>query len=668
MQFKKIILNNIGAYKGAQEINLTTNPPNKNVVLFGGENGSGKTTLLNSIRLALFGAFAYGYATENDHYFKNIYSLLNKTALARGEDLFQIIIEYEEVEDFERNQYRLTRRWQLSNGKPKETFIVKRNDAQLSETDKDIYHTRLKETVPPELFNLCLFDGEEISRIVNDNELSNYLKSASQVIFNLHLFNSLEKDLTTYMNNSLDEKQLSLDEEEIITIDNKIRSLKQKLQNLEIKEFETNEKINNLEQQIKSDRKHFELHGGLAKKERDELQEEVNKIEQIRKSNSEKFKEFTSTLLPFLLAKDLLHDVKRQMELEQSFELYEQVATSLTEDKMNSLLKTITENSKVEISNPVEVSQSLRSEFLSLFPAPDVEYVHRVSFEQRSKIEAILDKVDNINPDDFINLLEENQTLLDKAKEIRKKIEVNDSTEDFKELLDKIDVATQEIMNNKQLLITIQEQQETLTAELEALTKESTIKKQRLSDKTKLGNSFLLASQIKEVSSKFRLQQQKKKLMDVEIAATKMLNSLMRKKSYVSSIQIDPNSYEIKLYNSNKDELLIQRLSSGEKEVLLLSISWAMYTCSRIRLPFVFDTLLGRLDKTHKQTILTKFIPKCGDQVIILSTDSEIDPFHYDMIKPYLAKEYMLEFITEEERVEIHPHYFHSDEVEVPLS
>ena len=35
--------------------------------------------------------------------------------------------------------------------------------------------------------------------------------------------------------------------------------------------------------------------------------------------------------------------------------------------------------------------------------------------------------------------------------------------------------------------------------------------------------------------------------------------------------------------------------------------------------------LLGRLDRSHKQSILTHYIPNCGRQAIVLSTDSEID-------------------------------------------
>ncbi|WP_347861065.1 hypothetical protein U0355_10220 [Salimicrobium sp. PL1-032A] len=102
----------------------------------------------------------------------------------------------------------------------------------------------------------------------------------------------------------------------------------------------------------------------------------------------------------------------------------------------------------------------------------------------------------------------------------------------------------------------------------------------------------------------------------------------------------------------------MDKLSAGEKEILLLSLIWAMFKASGRRVPFIFDTLLGRLDKTHKSTVLSKLIPASGEQTLVLSTDTEIDEFHYDLIKPHLSHVYTLDFDNEKQSVSIHPDYF----------
>ncbi|MDV2884685.1 DNA sulfur modification protein DndD [Alkalihalophilus pseudofirmus] len=659
MQLTKVILNNIGAYKGVHEIDLSVSPHNKNVVLFGGENGAGKTTLLNSIRIALFGAFSYGFVTDNDKYYKHIYSLLNKSAITAGETHYQIIIEFNEVENFKKNLYRFVRSWNNNNGNVKESFAIMRNGQYLSEVDKEAYHSRLKEAVPPELFNMCLFDGEEISRIVNDNKLSDYLKASARVLFNLHLFESLEDDLTQYLKQAQAEKQLSQDEEAVYKLDEKILNLYKDYENNLSLDREINDRIEELNEKVIQLKKQFDLNGGLIKEERESLQTKINDIEFVRKQNSESVKDFIATTLPLYINRELLNEAAIQIEDEHSFELHDQLSDKVTTNKLDSIL------SEIELDSSSSKVDKLRERLLQLVAQPDIDLIHRASFSQRSEVQAILNKLEKINIQSYVNSIEENQRLLDEAKILRKKIEVNDSTHDFREIISEIEDHSQELANLQQELIEIEVARDALSEQIGITEKERDAKKEQLVAVEKNVNSFVMASKVQDLSKKFRVQQLQKKLQHVQIEATNMLNELMRKKDYVTAIKIDPETFDVTLYNSNQHEILKDRLSSGEKEILLLSIVWAMFKCSRIKLPFIFDTLLGRLDKTHKQTVLSKLIPICSEQVIILSTDSEIDQHHYEIIEPFISKEYTLDFVISEESVSIHPHYFELTHEEV---
>ncbi len=50
----------------------------------------------------------------------------------------------------------------------------------------------------------------------------------------------------------------------------------------------------------------------------------------------------------------------------------------------------------------------------------------------------------------------------------------------------------------------------------------------------------------------------------------------------------------------------------------------------------------ARLDTAHKDNILTKFFPYVGQQVLVLSTDSEIGFTQYGQISPYIASAHHL--------------------------
>jgi DNA sulfur modification protein DndD len=657
MKFNKVMLNNIGAYKGAHEIDLSVVSPLQNVILFGGENGAGKTTFLNSIRLALFGSYAFGFKTENEAYFRRIRSLLNKKAISQNESLYQIIIEYSEVENYKRNEYKFIRRWKLQKEKLKEEFLILKNDQYLNDSEKELYHSKLKETVPPQLFDLCLFDGEEISRIVNDNRLSEYLRASAKVMFNLNLFENLEGDLHQFIKQNKS-NDVSNEENEIIELNESIYALEKSLKKSVQTQENLSDQITIIQENLTELKKDFNTHGGLVKEKREQLLKEVNSIENIRTKNMDEVRNFISTLLPFYLNRELLTDVKKQMEQEKSIEAVEHLSNFLTPKKLDYLIGKLTD-SNVPINNK-DFQDTLFNGLLEVITDEDskANSIHKASFSQRLQIENMHSNVNKISSGYYLEKLSENQKLLKKSHEYRKKIERNDQTTDFKDILENIEKMTKEItlltneLEQKKLI------HDEMSTELNKLEKEKITKQNKLVDGNKVQNTFLISSQVIELSKHFRKSQQQKKLQQVQIEATKMLNSLMRKRDYVSRVLINEETFEVRLFNKSNEELYKDSLSSGEKEILLLSVVWAMFKSSGRRLPFIFDTLLGRLDKTHKQTVLTQLIPACGEQVIILSTDSEIDRANYELLKPRIAKEYTLEFLTSEEKVKIHNEYF----------
>jgi DNA sulfur modification protein DndD len=57
-------------------------------------------------------------------------------------------------------------------------------------------------------------------------------------------------------------------------------------------------------------------------------------------------------------------------------------------------------------------------------------------------------------------------------------------------------------------------------------------------------------------------------------------------------------------------------------------------------LPFIVDTPLGRLDSKHRTKLVKNFFPEIGEQVIVLSTDTEVDAQFYEDLSPHISKSY----------------------------
>ena len=60
------------------------------------------------------------------------------------------------------------------------------------------------------------------------------------------------------------------------------------------------------------------------------------------------------------------------------------------------------------------------------------------------------------------------------------------------------------------------------------------------------------------------------------------------------------------------------------------------------RLPNVIDTPLGRLDSRHREHLVDRYFPHASDQVLLLSTDEEIDAYLLGRLKKSVARTYTL--------------------------
>ena len=108
-----------------------------------------------------------------------------------------------------------------------------------------------------------------------------------------------------------------------------------------------------------------------------------------------------------------------------------------------------------------------------------------------------------------------------------------------------------------------------------------------------------------------------------------MYKRLSSKSGLIKDIIIDNKSYEIHITDRSGHEIKKSGLSAGEKEVFAIALLWGLAQTSQLSLPIIIDTPLSRLDSTHRDNIINHYFPNAGNQVIILSTDTEIDNNYY---------------------------------------
>lgn len=667
MKLNRLRLKNFGIFYGDYDFNLAPKDNKQKVILFGGKNGSGKTTILDALRLALYGPLAYGFKVDSPAYLDKVQSKLNTFAVKAKETKYQIILDIEMVENFEKRFYTIRRYWEKHGSGYKESLDVQCDGKALTGQALDIFQTKLREETPPHLLELFLFDGEKISQIVTENSLAAYLKESSRVLFNLDLFESLEQDLTNYLKSEGIYDNLNKEEQQYFAAKDELSAKKSQrieiLNQLDLLLQNTQEKEASLTQLEKL----FDTHGGLQKEQRDSLFLKMKEIETERTLMIEKTREIITTFLPFLLVKNNLKVISQTMEAETRESAAKEIWSIIDVPFFQSLVAPLMASGDLQSSGSSDdIAAKMLESFSEKFKLPDdISFIHHASYEQRAQIESILQRLDTFNSDDIGDNYFKNAVMLKEVQALKKQIDTNDSTSELKDILKDIHTLSLELdrmgleKEHLESSITI------LDEELLSKERELELFSNKFMQSKKAKSIVHISDQVISISKAFRDLQTRKKLQQVEIESAKMLNFLFRKEMFVVKLWIHPETFEIRLFDSNGEEISKEVLSAGEKQLLLLSIIWAMSTCSNRRLPFVFDTLLGRLDQSHKKSIIEKFIPKCGEQVVILSTDSEIDKSHFKLIQDSVSQVYTIEYNREENDVHISENYFGQTLVEV---
>ena len=153
-----------------------------------------------------------------------------------------------------------------------------------------------------------------------------------------------------------------------------------------------------------------------------------------------------------------------------------------------------------------------------------------------------------------------------------------------------------------------------------------------------------------------RLQAQKVGILEKNI--TSCFKFLAQKQAIITSIIIDPETLDITLKDYKGGVLLKDQLSAGEKQMFAISILWGLALSSGYKLPVIIDTPMARLDSAHRSNFINKYLPNASSQVIVLSTDEEINGKYLDDIKAYVNKAYTLIYNDSEKCSTIEPGYF----------
>lgn len=662
MHLTKVTLKNYGVYRDKVEFDLTTTSE-KPVVLIGGTNGAGKTTLFESILIGLYGQSYLDKKITRKDYEKflgnRIHRYLGTTAAA---DSTSIVIDFKFYHNGQVDDYTVDRTWHNDDGRILEELKIKKNGKRLDVVEESQWQSFIEELIPKGIAKLFFFDGEKIVKMAEDAHEEIEIKSSFDSLLGLDVIEQLHSDLRVHIMRNMKDgaKTIKIQHDKDVHLRDEILDETGRLQEkigAKLDELDTiSTEITLFEDKISK------IGGGFASK-REDLKAKRAFLEMKQLELENDLRTLLSGALPFCLIPKQIKSVKSQIKKDELV-LKKQFEKEILDDKLEELTSIL--NSKTlwrGISDESKIKETLQSKLFKVLDSKKISKIDMVSMFNLSTLETS-------------NIL----NLFDTLHSVQVSQLKNGSLEYHKvtEELQQVDTALVNAPNDDEIgplvskLNKLHEGQGILKNEVEHLESQVMSKNYELKtinirirniiadtykDKN-AGTQAELATKVQKVLDEYIIKIKEKKLQLLENYLLEELQRLLHKENLITRVSVDSTSFEITLYDKDGNAIPKDLLSKGEQQMFATGVLLALAKTSGKPLPFMIDTPLARLDMSHRDNMIEKFFPYASHQVVIFSTDSEIDEHYYSKMKPYISRSYAMEYQSAKGKTKQHSDYF----------
>lgn len=709
MQITKLVLDNFSSYEGKTVFDFTVDK-NKPIVLIGGLNGAGKTSIFTAIKIALYGPLAFGYTGNNTFYSKKIKGFINDKAFQTQPFSSGISIGIKIKEERETKHYTISRNWSIIDSKIEEEYNIYEGDTHLDYSEKILFESYILSIIPIDLFEFFLFDGEEVGTIFSSDGYNKYVKNALLTMCGIDDFEILQHFCKNYNGKVESEEEIELNERYQDLLE--CISETEDAINYCADTIITNEQdISSLHTLIEQREAEFVRSGGLPPEKVKKLEENELKYDKEREHIAREIKSYFEELMPFYIMAESIPQLKQQIKYEEKASIHEYITNMISREFIDTIVseKTTDDNG---------ISNAIYEAIIKKFEVSNGVFddmIFDLSKTEMGQILHLADTVTSFDSRELIRKIRKKERLVKKITSIRQKLKNALSEEDAKRYTDEIVDAkhrieilvlesSQKITEKEELELKIQ----TLNSELKTI-------KEKIRESTQDKHVLDLSSRISQMMERIINSSMVSIRQQLSMKIIENLQQIYRKDNLISIIEISENFkfelFQIQRFTMNELKSLIANigfkefiklignksieklckffaldspddienkittcdvddkielykridlntLSKGERQIFILALYWAIIQISGKHIPFVIDTPYARIDANHREEISSKFFPNISSQVVILSTDEEITKDYYKIIKPFIAKEYLLQNNQSENRTTVTDGYF----------
>ena len=664
----KLMLNNVGLFRGKQTIHLTPKD-NKPIILVGGMNGAGKTTLLDAVRLCLYGKRALGSRVSLNEYQEYLSEIIHRSPTANSLiDSASVSLEFEYARDGEKRRYTVERSWKRQSGGKtvKETLTIYENNRLNAEIEREHWQDYINELIPIGVSQFFFFDGENVRRLVDDSGYDAFLRESIKALFGLNLVERLQSDLHIYAKRLVKRDSPESVQQEISEIELEIENLRSELSEVERKSENTITQIAELESEIEQQEHRLATEGGNYAQQRGNLQRQQEQLQTDIEDLKNKIRTRCEDLFPFALAPENLERLKVRFLKELQLNEWEAKNLALKAHKDLLLEHLPSEEFWAGIRLESEQISEIQNKVASLL-TKQLEYPEELrgfkKIRERSSVEydCILEWIDiclNKVPQEFRELnhaLKIAQSELEKVENALQKVPPEDV---LKPIIEDLSDLNKQL---GQLQIQGQNVNETIRSLKDQIEKSEQRREMLYHTQQQRQAHIKRPKQVEDVQTvlaEYTTQLTQAKIVTLSNAIVEGFNQLSHKPDRIKHVELDPQTFAVTLYDTYNRSISKDELSAGEQQIYTTALLWGLARTSGKPLPMILDTPLGRLDTIHRQLLVEHYFPYVSHQVVLLSTDTEIVGHLLSLLKPHISHTFRLAYQQIEGHTTIEEGYF----------
>ena len=653
MILDRLSLCDFRAYRGVHRVELGPRVKygcQRPIILFGGLNGAGKTTLLMAIRLALYGRHALGMGTSKASYTKFIRGCIHSSpkALVRANSTY-VELDFTYGKLGRKTRYTVRRSWLDDGRNVRERLSLWEDGTPKTSLSEESCQGFLNELVPLGVSELFFFDGEKIAELAEDDS-GTALGDAIHRLLGLDLVERLRSDLRVYMLRTERKAAGKNAASEIEDLQRDYEDIKAELDEHRVELDRVEKELDQLV--VERDRLEVRLteRGGDWGASREAQRARAKEMAEALRRTERELREELAGPYPLFLAREALVD---------ALDFAASELVSLANREANQLLTQFSSKLKERLDGEGQATvDDLLSQALQPQSSANREPLTDLSHRAVGRMEHTVHSA----------VPEAEARVERSAKEIAQ----------FKDELDTVTLRIEQAPDEAALakdfskLATLNERISEAGAEAAVRSREVKMayaraieiarslrdKHKSLAEARQREQPLEYADGARHLLSDFRRINAERKigLLENEFAAA--FCRLARKDDIVVKACIDPRRFTVKLLNSDNHEIQKSQLSAGEKQIYAIAMLEALARTSGRRLPVVIDTPLGRLDSHHRANLVSHYFPKASHQVILLSTDTEVDESFYHQLSPQVSHAFEITYNDQERAANLREGYF----------